>query len=97
MTIVHATDFSAHALDAGNQALSWAQRYQSWMTLLHVVEGVGASTETERRRIEEPFLRWLAEIMPEEVPIWCEVEHRVRFGEAAVRESQEQQLLRSCH
>jgi nucleotide-binding universal stress UspA family protein len=84
MTIVHATDFSSHALDAGIQAFSWAQRYQSWITMLHVVEGVGAWTETERTRIEEPFLRWLAEIMPEGVPIWCEAEHRVRFGEAAV-------------
>ena len=84
MTIVHATDFSSHAVDAGNQAFSWAQRYQSWITMLHVVEGIGAWTETERSRIEEPFLRWLAEITPEGVPIWCEVEHRVRFGDAAV-------------
>ena len=84
MTIVYATDFSSHALDAGNEAFSWAQRYQSWITMLHVVDGVGAWTETERTRIEEPFLRWMAEITPEGVPIWCEVEHRVRFGEAAV-------------
>lgn len=79
-TILHATDFSPHALAAAQHAFSWAQDYQSWVTLLHVVDGVGASAEHERARLEEPFRRWMQELVPEELPIWCEVEHRVEFG-----------------
>ncbi len=82
-TIVHATDFSPQALAAAQHAFSWSQEYQSWISLLHVVEGIGAWTEHERERLEEPFRYWLQELVPAELPIWCEVEYRVEFGRPA--------------
>lgn len=82
-TIVHATDFSPQALAAAQHAFSWSQEYQSWITLLHVIEGVGSWTEHERERLEEPFRQWLRELVPAELPIWCEVEYRVEFGRPA--------------
>jgi len=82
-TIVHATDFSPQALAAAQHAFSWSEEYQSWITLLHVIEGIGAWTEHERERLEEPFRHWLQELVPAELPIWCEVEHRVEFGRPA--------------
>ena len=84
-TILHATDFSPHALAATQHTFSWAQEYQSWVTLLHVIDGVGAWTEHERARLEEPFRQWMQELVPDELPIWCEVEHRVEFGNPANR------------
>lgn len=84
-TILHATDFSPHALAAAQHAFAWAQQYQSWITLLHVIEGIGAWTEHERARLEEPFRQWLGELVPEEAPSWCEVEHRVELGNPTAR------------
>jgi nucleotide-binding universal stress UspA family protein len=82
-TILHATDFSPHALAAAQHAFSWAQEYQSWITVLHVVDGVGAWTESERKRLETPFRAWMEELVPEELPVWCEVDHRIEFGRPA--------------
>jgi universal stress protein A len=82
-TVVHATDFSPQALAAAQHAFSWSQEYQSWITLLHVVEGIGAWTEHERERLKEPFRYWLQELVPAELPIWCEVEYQVEFGRPA--------------
>lgn len=79
-TILHATDFSPQALAAAQHAFAWAQEYQAWLTMLHVVEGLGAWTDHERVRLEEPYRKWMAELVPEELPLWCEVEHRVSFG-----------------
>lgn len=79
-TILHAIDFSPHALAAAQHAFAWAQEYQSWLTLLHVVSGIGAWTEPERERLEAPFRAWMQELAPAELPVWCEVEHRVEFG-----------------
>ena len=82
-TIVHATDFSPQALAAAQHAFSWSQEYQSWITLLHVIEGIGAWTEHEREQLEGPFRQWLRELVPAELPTWCEVEYRVEFGRPA--------------
>jgi len=82
-TIVHATDFSPQALAAAQHAFSWSEEYQSWITLLHVIEGIGAWTEHERERLEGPFRQWLRELVPAELPIWCEVEYQVEFGRPA--------------
>lgn len=84
-TILHATDFSPHALAAAQHAFAWAQEYQSWVTMLHVVEGVSPWTEHERIALEEPFRKWMRELIPQELPLWCEIEHRVDFGTAADR------------
>src|SRR6185312_8292888 len=53
------------------------------ITLLHVVEGIGTRTEHEREGLKGPFRQWLQELVPAELPIWCEVEHRVEFGRPA--------------
>jgi nucleotide-binding universal stress UspA family protein len=82
-TILYLTDFSPHAAAAAQHALSWAQEYQAWLTLLHVVEGVSPWSEPERSRLEEPFHRWISELVGEEPPPWCEIEHRVNFGNPA--------------
>lgn len=81
-TILYATDFSPHALAAAQHAFGWAQEYQSWITMLHVVEGVSPWTEHERSALEEPFRQWMQQLVPEELPVWCEVEQRVEFGNA---------------
>ncbi len=52
--------------------------------MLHVVEGIGAWTDYERTRLEEPYRKWMAELVPDELPLWCEVEHRVSFGTAGL-------------
>ncbi len=82
-TILYATDFSPQAMAAAQHAFSWAQEYEAWLTMLHVVEGVGASTDHECVRLEEPFRKWMAELVPEELPLWCELEQRVLFGAVA--------------
>ena len=82
-TIVHAIDFSPQALAAAQHAFSWSQEYQSWITLLHVIEGIDACTEHERERLEGLFRQWLRELVPAELPSWCEVEYRVEFGRPA--------------
>jgi nucleotide-binding universal stress UspA family protein len=80
--ILHATDFSTQALSAAQHAFSWALEYGSRLNMLHVVEGQGAESDHARARMEEPCLRWLAQLVPEELPVWCEVDHRVSFGAA---------------
>lgn len=82
-TILYATDFSPHALAAAQHAFSWAQEYQSWVTLLHVIDGIGSWTDVERDRLEAPFRAWMHELVPSELPIWCEIEHRIEFGRPA--------------
>jgi nucleotide-binding universal stress UspA family protein len=81
-TILHATDFSPQSLAAAQHAFSWAQEYEAWLTMLHVVEGVGAVTDHERRRSEELYRKWMVELVPKELPLWCEVDYRVSFGAA---------------
>jgi nucleotide-binding universal stress UspA family protein len=81
--ILHATDFSPQALAAAQHAFSWAQEYMARLTMLHVVEGVAARTDEERILLEAPFQKWMAELVPEELPLWCELEHRVEFGTVA--------------
>lgn len=93
-TILHATDFSTQALAAARHAFSWALEYGARLNMLHVVEGARATEDHERNRMEEPCLRWLEDLVPEELPVWCEVDHRVSFGSAgpaiveAARETQ---------
>lgn len=82
-TIVHATDFSPYALAAAQHAFSWAQEYQSWITLLHVIDDGGCGAGWKRRESEQPFRDWMRQLVPPQVPLWCEVEHRVEFGEPA--------------
>jgi len=84
-TILHATDFSPHALAAAQHAFSWAQEYQSWITLLHVIEGIDGWSEHGRERLEKPFRGWLRELVPAEVPVWCEVDYHIEFGKPAHR------------
>lgn len=81
-TILYATDFSPQALAAAQHAFSWAQEYGAWLTMLHVVEGAGASTDHERRQLEEPYRKWMVELVPQDLPLWCEVDYRVSFGTA---------------
>jgi nucleotide-binding universal stress UspA family protein len=88
-TILYATDFSPQALAAAQHAFDWAQEYQAWLTMLHVVEGIGPCPDHERMRLEKLYRKWMEELVPEEVPLWCEVDHRVLFGTAgsAIAES----------
>lgn len=81
-TILYATDFSPQALAAAQRAFSWAQEYEAWLTMLHVVEGVGPRTDHERGHLEEPYRKWMTELVPQELPLWCEVDYRVSFGAA---------------
>ncbi len=82
-TILYATDFSPQALAAAQHAFSWAQEYESWLTMLHVVEDLPSDAVQDRDRVEEPFRKWMAEVVPEELHFWSEVEQRVMFGPAA--------------
>lgn len=80
VTMLYATDFSPSAACAAQHASSWAQEFQSWLRVLHVVESVGASTEAERSRLEQPFRNWMGELFPQELALWCELEPQVDFG-----------------
>jgi nucleotide-binding universal stress UspA family protein len=82
-TILYATDFSPHATNAAQYALSLAQEYQAWLTLLHVVEGVHPASSGEQSQLTEPFRQWMSEMVGEETPVWCETEYRVHFGSPA--------------
>lgn len=77
-TIVLATDFSPYALAAAQHAFSWAQEYQSWITLLHVIDDGGCGDGCGS---EQPFRDWMQQLVPPQVPLWCEVEYRVESGE----------------
>jgi nucleotide-binding universal stress UspA family protein len=93
-TILHATDFSPPALAAAQHAFSWAQEYLARLMMLHVVEGVAAWNNEERLLLEEPFRKWMAELVPEQLLLCCELEQRVEFGTVArsiVRVASEQQ------
>jgi nucleotide-binding universal stress UspA family protein len=83
VVILHATDFSPQAKQAVQHANLWAEEYQSWMTFLHVVEGTGASIYRERKAMEEPFRKWMAEMVPAELQLWSEVDHRIAYGNPA--------------
>jgi nucleotide-binding universal stress UspA family protein len=82
-SVLHATDFSPQALAAAQHAFSWAQEYQASLTMLHVIEGVQPRTDEERDALAAPFRSWMNELVPDELPLWCEVEHRVILGEVA--------------
>ena len=93
-TILYPTDFSPQALAAAQHAFSWALEYGARLSMLHVTEGIDAGTHNESIRMEEPYLRWLAELIPEELTVWCEVDRRVSFGSAGraiVEAAREQQ------
>lgn len=82
-TILYATDFSAAAVLAGQCATTLAQQFQSRFTMLHVVRGLWRLDEHERSRIKQPFRKWMSELVPDELPLWCELDDRVEFGQAA--------------
>ena len=82
-TIVHAIDFSPQAIAAGEHALSWAQEHLAWLTMLHVVEGIQPRDENARASVAKPFRRWMEELVPAEASLWCEVDHRIEFGDPA--------------
>jgi nucleotide-binding universal stress UspA family protein len=83
VAILHATDFSPQAKQAVQHANVWAEEYQSWMTFLHVVKGTGASIYRERKAMEEPFRKWMAEMVPAELQLWSQVDYRIAYGNPA--------------
>lgn len=90
--VLYATDFSTAAVLAGQYATALAQEFQSRFTMLHVVQGLWRLAEQERSQIKQPFRKWMSELVPEELPLWCDLDQRVEFGQASktiVRVSEE--------
>jgi nucleotide-binding universal stress UspA family protein len=82
-TILFATDFSAHSLAAAQYAFLSARELGAWLTTLHVVEEICAWTSYDQERIEEYYGKWMAEHEPDDLPRWCDGEHRIEYGNAA--------------
>lgn len=80
--ILYATDFSPQALAAAQHAFSWAQEHRAALVMLHIVEELGQASDCERQRLEEPFRKWMGELVPEELPLWCDLDQQVEFGNA---------------
>lgn len=54
------------------------------MTTLHVVEGIRAWTSHDKECIEDYYRKQMADHEPNDLPRWCDGEHRIEYGNAAV-------------
>jgi nucleotide-binding universal stress UspA family protein len=79
--ILVTTDFSEGSAEALNNAFSIAQECQSRITLLHVVhEPPGELAFKLHQPALESVRHKLADLIPEEARLWCEVASRVEAG-----------------
>jgi nucleotide-binding universal stress UspA family protein len=75
--ILFATNFGEESLAALPYAISLAEENQSQLTLLHVVEPVGAFDE---EAVRAAAIRRLREMAPSEAEPWCRVELLVEIA-----------------
>ena len=79
-TILYPTDFSAESMRALAYALSIAQKFHSYMILLHVAPSMHNDPEV-RNRLQSFFSDQLRQMVPAETASWCQQQLVVEFGE----------------
>jgi nucleotide-binding universal stress UspA family protein len=82
--ILFCTGFSAHSLRAGGYALSFAQRQDAELVVLHVVTNVPPSPE-ERDKVREQAMSRLCRLVPASAGLNRSPQCLVEFGPAAER------------
>lgn len=81
--ILYATDLTTTSQCGAGYALSLAQEHQACLTVLHVVREQNPSSEENRTRLKEYFIKQLRELVPLEADLWCQTEFVVEFGAPA--------------
>jgi len=83
--ILFATDFSPESMAATPHAISLAQEFQAYLTLLHVIEEPKANELVRPADLVASSERLLRNLVPEEAQLWCVPEYIVEPGMAAER------------
>lgn len=78
--ILFATDFSPESLAAAPYAISLAQEYQSYLTLLHVIEDPKADELVRPSDLLAASTQLLHDLVPADGELWCVPEYVVDRG-----------------
>lgn len=78
--ILFATDFSPESVAAAPYAISLAQEYQAYLTLLHVVEEPKAGDLVHPSELTESSTQLLHNLVPPDAELWCVPEYVVARG-----------------
>ena len=81
--ILYATDLSAEYATAAPYAVSLAQENQAQLTLLHVIENLGAGELVAPSELVDAKMRKLRQLVPQEAELWCQPGCLVEQGEPA--------------
>ena len=81
--ILFATDFSPEATAAAPYAISLAQEYQAYLTLLHVLAEPKASELVQPSDLTASSSQILHKLVPPEAELWCVPDYLVERGAAA--------------
>ena len=77
--VLYPTDFSVDSIRALAYALSFSQKFQACLTVLHVVRG--APDNPERERMQPFFIDQLQQLVLRETTFKCQQQFRVEFGD----------------
>jgi nucleotide-binding universal stress UspA family protein len=96
--ILFATDFTSESMAAAPYAISLAQEYQAYLTLVHVVEEPKTGELVQSADLITSSERLLRDLVPEEAKLWCVPEYVVERGVPAdkildVAASRESELI----
>lgn len=80
--ILFATDFSPESVAAAPYAISLAQEYQAYLTLLHVLAEPKAGDLVHPSELARSSAQLLRNLVPAEAELWCVPEYLVERGVA---------------
>ena len=80
--ILFATDFTPESIAAAPFAISLAQEYQAYLTLLHVVEEPKANELVQPSDLTTSSAQLLRNLVPADAELWCVPEYVVERGNA---------------
>jgi nucleotide-binding universal stress UspA family protein len=83
--ILFATDFSPESIAAAPFAISLAQEYQAYLTLLHVVEEPKANELVQPSDLTASSAQLLHNLVPADAELWCVPQYVVERGDAGER------------
>lgn len=81
--ILYATDLRAEYPAATPYSISLALENQARLTLLHVIENLGAGELVARPELTDAKMRRLRQLVPQEAELWCQPKCLVEQGEPA--------------
>jgi nucleotide-binding universal stress UspA family protein len=81
--IVFATDFTSESTAGAAYAISLAQEYQAYLTLLHVVEEPKANELVRPAELTTSSEHLLRKLVPADAELWCVPEFVVERGDVA--------------